>query len=73
MIGRKIRLRKKQPLLHLHEICSLVRGQRKDGRDRRLALLHRGVDMIEIGRAGDGVFDRLDDRSRESAVVEPPG
>ncbi len=61
-VFRQIRLGKQQPLLHLHEIRRLIRGQRKDGADRRLALLHRRVDMIEIGRAGDGVFDRLDDR-----------
>ena len=61
-VAGKLRPRDEHAALHLDEIGRLVRIEREDGRDRRLALLDGGVDVVEIRRAGDRVFDRPHDR-----------
>jgi hypothetical protein len=40
----------------------LIRAEIERRGDRRLTILHRRIDVIEIGRARDRIFDRLDDR-----------
>jgi hypothetical protein len=54
----------------------LIRAEIERRGDRRLTILHRRIDVIEIGRTRDRVFDRLDDRianlRRRSARVRKP-
>ena len=48
--------------LNLHEIVVLIGAQVEDGDDRGLARLDRTLEIIQVRRTGDLIFERPHDR-----------
>ena len=48
--------------LDLHQVVVLIRAQLEHRDDRGLAGLNRGLEMVQIGRAGELIFERPHDR-----------
>ncbi len=60
-VGRQLPFGRLQILLREREVGSFVGAQGVGCRDRRLPLLDRRVERLQVGRAGQLLFDRRDD------------